>query len=626
MGRLGASRERGGGARRDGPGGRDRGARLARRCGRGREPVVAPRPLRRRRARPRHGRRDAAPRLARRAPLARAPRGGAAGGRRAGGGGPRPLARLGSRLSRSPDEPPHAGRRARRDRAPDARTPGLRRLPPRRPGRARARARARTRLRADRARGGRRLRRRRRGADGRGRGRVRLLPARQRGRRARALPDHGAARGGGERGPPTARRRGARRAQPAPQRLPRRRHAPSLPRRDARRPVPRAPRLQHRAPQRRAARHHGAVRRARLRHHPALPEHPAARLSDPRAVRRPRLPALADRGPAAALRGRQQRAAHPERRRAGARGGARLMSGRHHLYLVPGFFGFTNLGELRYFAHVLDFLGARSRALGVRADIHVVRTHPTASLPQRAARVVETLAETMGRAGAVHVIGHSSGGLDARLAVAPGVSLPSDANVERVARRVRTVITVATPHHGTPLASFFARLCRDQALLPQLTPEGLELFNATTRDRPGVRYGSVVTRARPPGVRSTLAAGLDPSAQATHALYQALYRLASRTPRGQVPALAPAQARWLRRAYGTLPGPGANDGIVPTRSQPWGDLIHAAQADHLDVIGHFRDRAKPPRHTDWLTTGSGFDAEHFEALWADVAGYVLGRR
>src|SRR5207245_1697919 len=116
-----ASRERGGGARRDGAGGRDRRARLARRYGRGREPVVAPAPLRRRRARPRHGRGDAAPRLARRAPLARAPRGGAAGGRRAGGGGPRPLARLGSRLSRPPDAAPPAGRRAPRDRAPDAR-------------------------------------------------------------------------------------------------------------------------------------------------------------------------------------------------------------------------------------------------------------------------------------------------------------------------------------------------------------------------------------------------------------------------------------------------------------------------------------------------------------------------
>ena len=43
-------------------------------------------------------------------------------------------------------------------------------------------------------------------------------------------------------------------------------------------------------------------------------------------------------------------------------------------------------------------------------------------------------------------------------------------------------------------------------------------------------------------------------------------------------------------------------------------------------MGHFHDRADPPRHADWLTTGSGFDAEHFEALWADVAGYALGRR
>src|SRR2546422_5416854 len=140
------------------------------------------------------------------------------------------------------------------------------------------------------------------------------------------------------------------------------------------------------------------------------------------------------------------------------------MPGRHHLYLVPGFFGFTNLGELRYFAHVLDFLRGRSRALGVRAEIHVVRTHPTASLPQRAARVVETVAETMGRAGAVHVIGHSSGGLDAPLAVAPGGSLPSDANVQRVARRGRTGVTAATPHQRAPPASLFPSLLRQRPL------------------------------------------------------------------------------------------------------------------------------------------------------------------
>jgi triacylglycerol lipase len=368
----------------------------------------------------------------------------------------------------------------------------------------------------------------------------------------------------------------------------------------------------------------------------------------------------------------------------------------HHVYLVPGFFGFTNLGELRYFAHVLDVLRVRSRALGVPAELHVVRTHPTASLPRRAVRVLETIAATMGRDGPVHLIGHSSGGLDVRLLLAPGVSLPSDASVERVAGRVHTAVTVATPHHGTPLASFFTSLLgqrllrllslstvyalrfgrlpiavlvrlgailarlddrvglnsrlldqlfgqlladfsptrrsaveslfgevsRDQALLAQLTPEGMDVFNATARNRPGVRYGSVVTRGRAPGVGSTLAAGLDPSAQASHAVYQALYRLASLPP-SRLPALAPAQARRLLRAYGSLPGAAPSDGIVPTRSQPWGDVIHAAQADHLDVIGHFHQDATPPRHVDWLTSGSGFDVERFEAVWADVARWVF---
>jgi len=170
--------------------------------------------------------------------------------------------------------------------------------------------------------------------------------------------------------------------------------------------------------------------------------------------------------------------------------------------------------------------------------------------------------------------------------------------------------------------SLFGEVSRDQALLAQLTPEGMDVFNATARNRPGVRYGSVVTRARPPGVGSTLAAGLDPSAQASHAVYQTLYRLAS-LPASRLPALAPAQARRLRRAYGTLPGAAPSDGIVPTRSQPWGDVIHAAQADHLDVIGHFREDATPPRHVDWLTSGSGFDVERFEAVWADVARWVF---
>jgi hypothetical protein len=138
-----------------------------------------------------------------------------------------------------------------------------------------------------------------------------------------------------------------------------------------------------------------------------------------------------------------------------------------------------------------------------------------------------------------------------------------------------------------------------------------------------VRYGAVVSCGRPPGVRSTLAAGLDPSAQASHIVYQALYRLASRTPPGRVTTPAHEQARVMRRAFRLVPGSAANDGVVPTRSQLWGEVVHATQADHLDVIGHFSDAAHDPPHVDWLTTGSGFDRARFEALWGDVLGYIL---
>jgi hypothetical protein len=281
--------------------------------------------------------------------------------------------------------------------------------------------------------------------------------------------------------------------------------------------------------------------------------------------------------------------------------------------------------------------------------------------------------------------------------------LPTRLDVEGSARRIRTIVTVSTPHYGTPLAAFlasrlgtqllyilslstiyllrfghlplrillplgtvFARLdalatqsqlldqifalllsrfsigrrravqtlfrdiANDQALLVQLTPEAMNTFNATTGNRPGIRYGSVITRAAQPGLRSTLAAGLDPSGQATHAVYSALYRICSGMPRRGLPPLSRDHARLLRHAYGTVPTIHANDGIVPTRSQVWAEIVHATQADHLDAIGHFHEPSHRPPHVDWLSTGSGFTREAFERLWTDVARFIArgetGRR
>jgi hypothetical protein len=64
---------------------------------------------------------------------------------------------------------------------------------------------------------------------------------------------------------------------------------------------------------------------------------------------------------------------------------------------------------------------------------------------------------------------------------------------------------------------------------------------------------------------------------------------------------------------------------VPTRSQAWGRVLHAAIADHLDVLGHFHDASHDPPHVDWVVTGSGFNRARFEALWSDVTRFLTAR-
>ncbi|MBL0275388.1 MAG: hypothetical protein IPQ24_04660 [Anaeromyxobacter sp.] len=370
------------------------------------------------------------------------------------------------------------------------------------------------------------------------------------------------------------------------------------------------------------------------------------------------------------------------------------MSRPHHVVLVPGFFGFANLGDFTYFGHVRDLLAEVGPALGLDGEVEVVRTEPTASLPRRAALVCEAISALLDRApGRISLVGHSSGGLDARLVVTPGVALPTGADVERCARAVRAVVTVSTPHHGTPLAQAFSSLLgqqalrllslttihalrtgrlpisavlqlarwlrfrkappsgvldqlyqqlladfsgerrrsvetfladvrTDQGLVGQLTPAGMELFNASAEDRPGLPYGCVVTQAVAPGLRSLLAAGFDPYSQATHALFVGLYRFAAGSPRHVRARLPEVTAGALRRAYGRIPAPAANDGIVPTLSQVRGPVLHAAWADHHDVLGHFHGPTHVPPHFDWMASGSGFTRARFEALWEDVAGFL----
>lgn len=371
------------------------------------------------------------------------------------------------------------------------------------------------------------------------------------------------------------------------------------------------------------------------------------------------------------------------------------MANVHHFYLIPGFFGFADLGGITYFHHVREVLTELCREQGIEPRIYYVSTYPTGSIRKRALRLYEQIVETACDDDyPIHLIGHSTGGLDARLFTTPTVALLKGVDVEPFAKRVKSVVTIATPHLGTPMASFFDSLLgqkllyllsmgtvyalrfgkfplaamfqivgmitklddkigfehtildqfyenlfadfehghmdviteylesirKEQVLLGQLTPGGVDLFNAAAEDRATTRYGSVITQGRPPGVEVIKQIGLDPYKQASHLLYEGVYRLTGRVP--EYPDLSDEDVKTLERAYGALPARRASDGVVPTWSQVYGEIIHACWADHLDVCGHFSDEHHEPPHIDWLASGTQYNRTKFLHLWEDVVEFI----
>jgi hypothetical protein len=135
------------------------------------------------------------------------------------------------------------------------------------------------------------------------------------------------------------------------------------------------------------------------------------------------------------------------------------MASERIVFLVPGFFGFTSVGAVSYFKDVETALGDALERRGVRARIVRCATQPTASIPRRADRLRRQVIAHGGlEARELHFVGHSTGGLDVRMLLTPDVRIAAGNTEERIARRTRTVVSVTTPHHGTPLANHFLTL------------------------------------------------------------------------------------------------------------------------------------------------------------------------
>lgn len=221
---------------------------------------------------------------------------------------------------------------------------------------------------------------------------------------------------------------------------------------------------------------------------------------------------------------------------------------RYPLVLCPGLFGFGEIeiagGRLAYFRGVPGRLEKSSW------QVNLARVTGAASVEVRARELAEYIRTI--DAPKVNVIAHSMGGVDARFAVSR----------LGLAQRVASLVTVGTPHRGTPLADLGEGLAERLGLrhalqragvgldaLRDLTVARMEAFNGEVPDAPGVVYGSVV--------------GVAPRTLDVN------------------PLLVPTYL-WLKRRAGE------NDGVVPASSQPWGEVLARIEADHWAEIGWSR--------------------------------------
>jgi len=219
--------------------------------------------------------------------------------------------------------------------------------------------------------------------------------------------------------------------------------------------------------------------------------------------------------------------------------------------LAHGFLGFDEI-ELGRNKH-LYFRGIGTHLEKLGAQVYSPRVPPASSISARAQRLadlIRALPEPR-----VNIVAHSMGGLDARYAISQ----------LGLGGRVASLITIGTPHLGTPLAD-----------------AGHALFGRITR---------LLRRI----------IDLTPGWSRTAALNRAIPSVVGKSGRLRTnPLLWPSHLYLAERS-------GPNDGVVPANSQAWGEVLHEIEADHWAQIG-------------WWSRG--FDAA---SLYEDLLRELRGR-
>lgn len=282
----------------------------------------------------------------------------------------------------------------------------------------------------------------------------------------------------------------------------------------------------------------------------------------------------------------------------GQGGGATVGSGPPYPFvLAHGFFGFENFAGLdfeTYFFHVKSYLAAHGEIVDTPA------VDPFNSSDYRGAQLLVAVEDFLAQTGAakVNIIGHSQGGLDARVVA----NLRPDL--------VASVVTIATPHHGSPVGDVAMKLLASpysQDIVNELTKliggplyddignatdltaalylfsqPGITAFNAAHPDSPGVFYASIAGRSllRPNEADCTGDIAL-PFVTSWYGTLDPLNPLFA----AFVPVLAGDQAY-------------INDGLVRAKDAQWGQFWGCLPADHVDEVGQILGES-PGVGNDW---------------------------
>ncbi len=232
-------------------------------------------------------------------------------------------------------------------------------------------------------------------------------------------------------------------------------------------------------------------------------------------------------------------------------------------------------------------------------------TSPFDTSEHRAALLVPQIQAILAQTGKakVNLIGHSQGGMDARVLASPNGFAMGD--------QIASVTTIATPNHGTLLADAaanvlsvmpqsldavvgdmadgFFTIIEETAYTVQTNPNLLAqitemsqanmeaVFNPKYVDDPRVVYASYAGR-------TILDPGLSACASAVYP--------------NDPSQLDAAQPELAATAALLQIGSGTNDGLVSVASAQWGTFMQCVPADHLTEVGLF-DGPGPQPLSDW---------------------------